>query len=189
MTDWLRSKAHAQDYALSEHVVRSLLAREVDVQDIAETLLEGRVIEDHFHQSRPPAWLILGQSGGRVVHLLCARLPSGQLVVLFAYRPRPPAWLGPARRAGESEMPQNLPAPRCFFCGGPLKEIVVGNFDYRLEGQLYVIKNTPASLCEQCGEKYVSAPAAKRINDMVAQGRFAGREEVLVLDFQGQDQP
>lgn len=72
----------------------------------------------------------------------------------------------------------------CYFCGGTLKNIMVGSFDYRLEGQLYVIKKVPAALCEQCGEKYISAEAARKINDQITAGNYAETEQVHVHTFE-----
>ena len=75
------------------------------------------------------------------------------------------------------------PFRKCFFCGGEVESITVGNFDYRLAGNLYVIKNTPAGLCLQCGEKYVTADTAQKINAMIEAGNFSGTEEVRVMEF------
>ena len=72
----------------------------------------------------------------------------------------------------------------CFFCGGNLEQVKVGNFDYRLEGQLYVVKGIPAGLCVQCGEKYITAQASKKINALIEQGNFAKTEEVFVLEYE-----
>lgn len=73
---------------------------------------------------------------------------------------------------------------KCFFCNGKIKQITVGNFDYRLEGQLYVVKNVPAGLCVQCGEKYISASSALIINDKIEAGRYAGTEKVFTLEYE-----
>ena len=79
-------------------------------------------------------------------------------------------------------MGENLRA--CFFCGGILRDINVGSFDYRLEGQLYVIKKVPAALCEQCGEKYISAEVARKINDQIAAGNYTETELVHVHTYE-----
>jgi YgiT-type zinc finger domain-containing protein len=83
----------------------------------------------------------------------------------------------------ESKYMEN-PFRKCFFRGGDVDTITVGNFDYRLEGKRYVIKDTPAGLCLQCGEKYVTADTARKINALIASGNFAGTEEVRVLAFE-----
>ncbi|MCZ7383665.1 MAG: type II toxin-antitoxin system MqsA family antitoxin [Candidatus Methanoperedens sp.] len=45
---------------------------------------------------------------------------------------------------------------KCQFCGGALKKQTV-NLDLWKKEKLYVIKNVPAKVCEQCGEKYFSS--------------------------------
>ena len=70
-----------------------------------------------------------------------------------------------------------------FFCGGELKSITYASFDYRLEGELYVVNNVDAHLCVQCGEKYISPDTAKKINELVAAGNFSGTEKVHVVQL------
>ena len=45
------------------------------------------------------------------------------------------------------------------------------------------IKGIPAGLCIQCGEKYISAQTAQKINELIEQGKFCETEKVLVLDY------
>lgn len=41
----------------------------------------------------------------------------------------------------------------CTFCGGEVREMRI-DYDYRRKGQLLIMKNVPAGVCTQCGEKY-----------------------------------
>jgi YgiT-type zinc finger domain-containing protein len=50
----------------------------------------------------------------------------------------------------------------CSFCGGKVKE-EVAELDYRYKGNLYVFREVPAGVCQQCGEKYLIAGTAKAI--------------------------
>lgn len=50
----------------------------------------------------------------------------------------------------------------CSFCGGEVKEKQV-ELDYRYKGKLYVFRNVPVGVCQQCGEKYLKAEVAKAI--------------------------
>jgi YgiT-type zinc finger domain-containing protein len=50
----------------------------------------------------------------------------------------------------------------CSFCGGEVKEELV-ELDYRYEGKLYVFRNVPVGVCQQCGERYLKADVAKAI--------------------------
>lgn len=74
---------------------------------------------------------------------------------------------------------------RCFFCGGDIKPIVVGNFDYRLDGELFVVKNVPAGLCLTCGEKYVESNVAREINTRVKRGEYSSEDKVRVVVYGG----
>ena len=50
----------------------------------------------------------------------------------------------------------------CSFCGGEVKGDGV-ELDYRYKGKLYIFKEVPAGVCQQCGEKYLTAKVAKEI--------------------------
>jgi len=50
----------------------------------------------------------------------------------------------------------------CSFCGGEVKGDRV-ELDYRYKGKLYIFKDVPAGVCQQCGEKYLTAKVAKEI--------------------------
>ncbi len=71
----------------------------------------------------------------------------------------------------------------CFFCGGRLVEIVIGNYYYRYQGEMFIVKNLPATLCEQCGEKYIDAAAGHRLNELIDAKAFSGTQAATVIDF------
>ena len=54
----------------------------------------------------------------------------------------------------------------CSFCGGEVKEGRV-EMDYRYKGKLYIFQNVPAGVCQQCGEKYLTAEVAKKIEHSI----------------------
>ena len=45
---------------------------------------------------------------------------------------------------------------KCQFCGGVVNKKTV-SLDLWKKEKLYVFKNVPAKVCEQCGEKYFSS--------------------------------
>jgi len=73
--------------------------------------------------------------------------------------------------------------PKCFFCGGGVKAVTVGNFDCRKDGKLYVIKKMPAGLCVECGEKYFEAEVAQRMEELIEAGQFSATETANVIEF------
>lgn len=66
----------------------------------------------------------------------------------------------------------------CSFCGGEVREEIV-ELDYRYHGALYVFRDVPAGVCQQCGEKYLTARAAKAIEGEMESER-AHRETIAV---------
>lgn len=50
----------------------------------------------------------------------------------------------------------------CSFYGGEVKEERV-ELDYRYKEKLYIFQNVPSGVCQQCGEKYLTAEVAKKI--------------------------
>ncbi|MBW2003190.1 MAG: YgiT-type zinc finger protein [Deltaproteobacteria bacterium] len=180
--EWIAKRVADGHYIISEHVVRSIMGGMVSVQKIESGLLHGKLIEIHKNPVRGPSFLVLGYHDSEPIHVVCVPAIDGLLVIIFAYVPSLPVWKDPTHR-NPGGMPMKNMTKRCFFCGGDIKDITVGNFDYRLEGQLYLVKNVPAGLCLQCGEKYVSAETAGKLNDKIAKQDYSGTEEVLVLDF------
>ncbi len=51
---------------------------------------------------------------------------------------------------------------RCHLCEGELEERLT-TFVYEEDGQLWVIRNVPAYVCKQCGEKEYSQETTHRI--------------------------
>ena len=177
--EWFAGRVRDARYMLSEHVVRALMGGRVTVADIETVLTHGRVLEEHQHATRGTSYLVVGRNGNKFVHLVCAN-GGGWLVVIFAYVPAPPIWQNALRRNPMEEEAYKA----CYFCGGAMKEVTVGNFDYRLEGKLYVIKKVPASLCQECGEKYIDAEVGQRMNALIAAQAYTGREEVGIIEYQ-----
>jgi len=50
----------------------------------------------------------------------------------------------------------------CSFCGGEVKNEQV-ELDYRYQGKLFIFKEVAAGVCQQCGEKYLTAKVAEEI--------------------------
>ncbi|MDH5640250.1 MAG: type II toxin-antitoxin system MqsA family antitoxin [Nitrospira sp.] len=51
----------------------------------------------------------------------------------------------------------------CTFCGGEVEERHI-NYDYRCSDHLLVLRNVPAGVCKQCGEKYFTPYVLKRMD-------------------------
>ncbi|MFZ3047905.1 MAG: DUF4258 domain-containing protein [Desulfatirhabdiaceae bacterium] len=182
--DSIREHVRQAQYHISEHVMRSLMVRDVSIPEIKATVTDGVVIETHRHSIRGMSYLILGYPREKPVHVIFTDNEQGWPVILFAYRPASPVWKDARNRQIQGYRSMNETLRKCYFCAGELKNILIGNFDYRLEGKLYVIKQVPAILCLQCGEKYVSGETAGKIDRQISAGNYSGTEVVQVLEYQ-----
>lgn len=50
----------------------------------------------------------------------------------------------------------------CIYCGGEVLE-KRDRMDYRFHGQLFIVENVPVGICNQCGEKFLTAEVAKML--------------------------
>jgi len=182
--EWFGRRIKESCYALSEHALRLVVAGTISVRAIENVLLTGRVLEEHRNPLRAPSYLVHGRFGGKDVHIVCSNGGNNRLVILFAYVPAMPVWSSPTQRRNPGGETMTDHVGTCFFCGGALEEIVAGNYDYRQAGQMYVIKRLPATLCAQCGEKYIRADVGKKIDALIAEKNFSGTETVHVVDYE-----
>ena len=74
----------------------------------------------------------------------------------------------------------NYTSDRCDLCGGELKpgktvlEIWRG-------GELLVIRDVPADVCQQCNEAYISADISERLDHFLAEHRRYRPERYLAV--------
>lgn len=183
-SDWIRDRVSGNDYLNSEHIVRYLTQHIFTPEDLRQVLLSGSILEVHSHPLRCPAYLMLGYSQGEAIHVVCTQDRDGNLIILYAYHPSLPTWKDEKTRADTKGQSMDAKQKTCFFCNGAIEAITVGNFDFRWEGDLYVIKKVPAGLCVQCGEKYISADASERIVAKIEKEEFVQTDEVRVFDYE-----
>ena len=174
------------NFIVSEHIVRFIMAGKITVRMIRDAALSGKIIEVHKHPARGNSFLMTGFSGEKPVHLVCSFNNPDIMMLLFVYIPSLPVWKDHLTRnikKRSCQVNQKLQerSQKCFFCGGELKRIRFASFDYRLEGELYVVNNVDAALCLQCGEKYISPDTAQKINDLIAAGGFSGTQKIHVV--------
>lgn len=182
--EWFGQQVQKSRYTLSEHVIRLLVTGEFSIYDIEAVLISGKVLEERRNPKRGTSYLVYGESNRIPLHVVCAEDVSHCLVVLFAYDPALPIWTSPTQRnmSGEDKMITSIGT--CFFCGGELVEITVGNYYYRHEGQMIVVKNLPAILCQQCQEKYINADVGKKLNSLINRKEFVGTEKANVIAYE-----
>ncbi|MBI5042852.1 MAG: type II toxin-antitoxin system MqsA family antitoxin [Nitrospirae bacterium] len=73
---------------------------------------------------------------------------------------------------------------KCYFCKGKVAEQHV-DIDYRWGDTLVVIKNVPAGVCQQCGEKYLSSDVYKELERMAkSKSHLTGKMSVDILAYE-----
>lgn len=73
---------------------------------------------------------------------------------------------------------------KCYFCKGEVIGQLV-TIDYRWGDDLVVVKEVPAGVCQQCGEKYLSPDVYKGLEKLAKnKSKVKDRITVDVLDFE-----
>ncbi|MBF0476877.1 MAG: YgiT-type zinc finger protein [Deltaproteobacteria bacterium] len=180
---WVKDVIRSSEIFISEHVIRELLAERVTLGRIISVMSSGKVIEVHTHPQREPFYVALGFEGAKPLHVMFAGSTESGLSVLIVYEPALPMWVDPQTRSRFEEENMKSRKRNCPFCTGIMKPVMVGNFDYRLDGRLYVVKDVPAELCEQCGEKYIRLETARKIETLASAARPEELETVIVLRY------
>jgi len=73
------------------------------------------------------------------------------------------------------------PYDNCVYCGGEVEERL-DRLDYRFHGQLFIIEDVRLGVCSQCGEKFLTAETAKKLENMArSQGEPVKTVAVPVL--------
>ncbi len=70
------------------------------------------------------------------------------------------------------------PYDDCIHCGGSVKE-KKERLDYRYHGQLFIVENVLVGVCLQCGEKYLKATVAKKLEKLVSTKKTVWKSVVV----------
>ncbi len=68
---------------------------------------------------------------------------------------------------------------KCYFCQGET-QIKNVDVDFRWGDKLFVVKNVPVEVCNQCGERYYSAEVSKRLDDLVKKSAKGKKPETTL---------
>lgn len=72
---------------------------------------------------------------------------------------------------------------KCYFCKAKVVEQQI-TIDYRWGDTLVVIKDVPAGVCQQCGEKYLESGVYKELERMAkSKSHLMGTMTIDILNF------
>ena len=66
-------------------------------------------------------------------------------------------------KSKKTKNPHHATFDRCALCNGKLEESTT-EFMARAGGEVVIINNVPAYVCEQCGESYYTAEISRKID-------------------------
>ena len=73
---------------------------------------------------------------------------------------------------------------KCYFCKAKVVEQQI-TIDYRWGDTLVVIKDVPAGVCQQCGEKYLASGVYKGLERLAkSKNHLMGKMTVDILAFE-----
>jgi YgiT-type zinc finger domain-containing protein len=73
---------------------------------------------------------------------------------------------------------------KCYFCKAKVVQQQV-TIDYRWGNDLVVINDVPASVCQQCGEKYLESGVYKELERLAkSKSHLMGKITVDILAFE-----
>ena len=70
----------------------------------------------------------------------------------------------------------------CAVCGGTLEPQTITSVK-EFAGRVVIVRNVPALVCGQCGEKYYSPETVDRLLEAVKHGKAEKTETVPVIEF------
>jgi len=72
---------------------------------------------------------------------------------------------------------------KCYFCKAKVVQQRI-TIDYRWGDTLTVVKDVPAGVCQQCGEKYLASDVYKELERLAkTKSRLMGKMTVDILAF------
>jgi YgiT-type zinc finger domain-containing protein len=87
------------------------------------------------------------------------------------------------RTIGRQERPGDFMITECYFCKGKVVAVKT-EVDFRWGKKLKVLKDVPARVCQQCGEKYFEATIYKAMERLVIRRvKPSARMSVDVVQF------
>ena len=93
-----QAKIRTGDYRFSDHAVKRMIKRAIDLHEVEEAIFAGEFIEEYPDDKYSPTCLIYGKTrAGRVLHVQASLPPL--VVIVTAYEPDSEQWIdGKIRR-------------------------------------------------------------------------------------------
>ena len=95
MIDEIRRKVSEGFYEFSKHAVDQIILRNISLDEFADSVGDGNIIEDYPGDKYGPSCLILGWTEkSRPLHIQCTYPSRPVMKVITLYEPDPAMWIG-----------------------------------------------------------------------------------------------
>ena len=71
---------------------------------------------------------------------------------------------------------------RCFFCKGDMENTTT-KYILDLDHCVVIVKNVPAMVCKQCGEKVFDSDTVERLEEIVDAVKRGPVQEVAIVEY------
>jgi len=96
---WIHQCVRDEHYQYSLHGDRERLNDLLNLEDVEQALLSGRILEQYEDTGRGESCLVAGFSDtGKPVHVVCGRM-GDWMVIITVYIPSPPKFVTPFQRS------------------------------------------------------------------------------------------
>ncbi len=96
--DWIKHCVTVQTYRYSRHADRERQNDTLDLEEVEQAMLNGRILEHYPDTGRGESCLLAGFSDtGKPVHVVCGGMAE-VLVIVTVYIPTPPKFKNPFER-------------------------------------------------------------------------------------------
>lgn len=93
----IQKEVREDNIFFSEHAVRQMAKRNINDNDVVETILSGEIIEEYPADKYSPSCLIFGETKSkRPLHVVCSLPPRVRIITV--YQPDPDEWINNRRR-------------------------------------------------------------------------------------------
>ncbi|MBI2339811.1 MAG: DUF4258 domain-containing protein [Deltaproteobacteria bacterium] len=88
----IRQNIEKGSYDVSKHAEEERRNDALEMAQVKEAILTGKIIEDYPNDPRGPSCLILGYGRGAPIHVVCGEYDSGKTLLITVYKPDPLLW-------------------------------------------------------------------------------------------------
>ena len=88
--DFIKTLIKQKKIRISIHAIEKIVERELEINQVLESVLNGQIIEEYDSDYPYPSCLILGRANEKVIHTVCSF--SEPVFIITAYEPDLNKW-------------------------------------------------------------------------------------------------